>query len=482
MSDETNMAGDTRTIAVIVGAGASLAAGAPGTGELLDTVLATMPVERIFEDLQGNKTADAVPLANLFREHLLKNGDGEAHFEIVMACLEEMISYGMPGHLLQSFTSPRPQFETVLDVGMLQEAYTGAIHALIRMFLARTPKTAQQSNAATSLASFVQRLSSNARIVLSTLNYDSLLDDALPWFDGFAPVQEWDFSEFHPLLWLEHAKDQHLLMHLHGSLRYGFRPFMSGYRGAPFSEPVRYSSSQVAAESVFRSRTSSPSADGLLLPATPIIAGGHKSPKLMHNVRPYAYYNATSLEEIANADALLIIGYGFRDEHVNAWVDEYMRVHPNGPLVLITKRTGRDVAQSSPVERFLMKLSRGGTAYDHIYESVLGGQPSAATHGRFGSAYVATAGVPLGDDVQDSIVSYLANPRRGEQFTDRPEIDMYVGRRAQVLRRDGSTLVGRIKEVGGPRIAVVGKTRAQHIRYEDVIKIEPAPSDLPDTD
>lgn len=482
MSDETDTVGDRRTIAVIVGAGASLAAGAPGTGELLDTVLASLPVERIFQDLQGNKTRDAVPLANLFREHLLKNGDGEANFEIVMACLEEMISYGMPGRLLQSFMSPRSEFETVLDVGMLQEAYTGAIHALIRAFLARTPRTTRQSKAATSLANFVQRLSGNARIVLSTLNYDTLLDDALPYFDGFAPVPGWNFFEFHPLLWLHHAKDHHILMHVHGSLRYGFRPFMAGYNGAPFSEPVRYSSSNDAADSVFRSRTASPSADGLLLPATPIIAGGHKSPKLMHNVRPYAYYNAASLEEIANADALVIIGYGFRDEHVNAWIDEYMRVHPYGPLVLIAKRTGRHVAQSTPVERFLMKLSRGRIAYDHIYESVPGGQPSTATHGRFGAAYVATAGVPLDDDVQDSIVSYLANTERGEQLTDQNEIDSYVGRRAQVLRRDGSTLVGTIREVGGPRIAVVGKTRARQIRYEDVIKIEPAPRDLPDTD
>jgi len=207
-----------------------------------------------------------------------------------------------------------------------------------------------------SLTHLVRTLAGDARVVLSTLNYDTLLDGALPWFDGFVSVLGSNFAEFEPLLWLEQRRNHHLLMHLHGSMRFGFRPFMALTGATPFSEPVRYASSELAVDSVLRSSTESSSADGLLLPATPIIPGAHKSPKLLRNVRPYAYYNATALHEIANTEALLMIGYGFRDEHVNAWIDEYMRIHADGPVALITKRRGAVVGRSTAVELFLMKL------------------------------------------------------------------------------------------------------------------------------
>lgn len=170
--------GETRTIAVIVGAGASIASGAPSTDELLETVLASFPAERVFEDLRGNRTVERVPLAGLLREYLAQFGNGEVNFEVVMACLEEMMSYGMPGRAVQSFTQARSEFETVLDAGVLQAAYSGAIRALLRAFLSNVPRTNGQIVAAQSLTRFIQLLSNNARIVLSTLNYDPLLDNA----------------------------------------------------------------------------------------------------------------------------------------------------------------------------------------------------------------------------------------------------------------------------------------------------------------
>jgi hypothetical protein len=409
-------------------------------------------------------------------------GEGEADFELVMACVEEMISYGMPGRVLQTFTQPRSSFEAVMQPGMLQAAYESAIRALVKTFLSRVPRTPQQAEAALSMAHLVQTLAGEARVVVLSLNYDALLDDALPWFDGFASVPGSNFAEFEPLLWLEQRRNNHLLMHLHGSVRFGFRPFMALSGATPFSEPVRYTSSEVAVDSVLRSSTGSPIADGLPLPATPIIAGGHKSPKLLHNVRPYAYYNATALHEIANADALLIIGYGFRDEHVNAWIDEYMRIHPDGPLAFITKRTGADIGRSTAVERFLMKLPKGALAYNWIYEPVNGGQQPAATHGRFGSAYVATGGVPLDSDAERQLLSYLCDARGGAPATTSSEWSAYFGRRARVLRKDGSMLVGRIQDVGGGRIGVAGKKFARQIRCADLVKIEPVSDDVADTD
>lgn len=471
-----------RTIALIVGAGASIPAGAPSTRELLDTVLSAFPTEFVTIDVNRNETRRPVPLAALLQERIQEMGEGEADFELVMACLEEMISYNMPGRVLPTFTQPRASFEAVLVPGMLQAAYESAIRAIVMTFHSRVRRTLEGVQAALSLTHLVRALAGEARIVLSTLNYDTLLDDALFWFDGFTSVPGWGFAEFEPLLWLEQEKNHHLLMHLHGSMRFGFRPAVAWARATPFSEPVQYPSIDLAADSVFRSSTGSPSADGLLLPATPIIAGGHKSPKLLHNVRPYAYYNATALREIANADALLIIGYGFRDEHVNVWIDEYMRVHPDRPVAVITRRTGIDVGTSTAVERFLVKLSRGLPAYDQIFEPVNGGAQSVATHGRFGSAYVATAGIPLESDAASQILAYLRNETGDGPATAGTELSAYFGRRARVLRKDASTLVGTVQDVGGDRIGVAGRRRARQIRCADVISIQPVSDDVPDTD
>ncbi len=480
---QVSAAARSRTIALIVGAGASIPCGAPSTKELLDIALNSFPSEWVTIDAKRNETRRAVPLAALIRQHIVTTDRGEADFELVMACIEEMISYDMPGRILRTFTQPRASFEPVLHPGMLQAAYESAIRSFVTTFLFRVKQSPQHAQAAASLTRLVQALAADARVVLSTLNYDTILDDALLWADGFTQVLGWDFSEFQPRLWLERRSDQHLLMHLHGSMRFGFRPAMALYGATPSSEPVRYSLNASAAESVLRSSSSSPAADGLLLPATPIIVGGHKSPKLIHNVRPYAYYNATALEEISKADALLIIGYGFRDEHVNAWIDEYLRLRPGGPLAFITKRTGADVRKANAVERFLMRLCGGLPAYDEIYETVDGGHQSTATNGRFGSSYVVTSGVPLDHDTERGVLAYLLNEEPIVMpFAQATEYAAYFGRRARVLRRDGSTLVGKIRDPGGARVSVGGKKCARSIRYADIIKIEPVPDDIADTD
>jgi hypothetical protein len=396
-------------IVIIAGAGASIAAGAPGTAELLDAVLSSFPDQRLIKDINGVETIENAPMSSLLRRSISQLGNGEADFEIVMACVEQMIAYGMPGNVGQLFMEPREAFVPVLHTGMLQSAYATAVRSLITTFLLRPAQNQQQTYARESLVMFIKRLAARHRIVLATLNYDVLLDDALQWADGFTPVAGWDFAQFDPLLWRTQLPDSPLLMHLHGSLRFGFRPITALFGDASFSEPVRYALPETAANSVFGTSVGPPSADGVLLPATPIVVGGHKSPKLMHNVRPYAYYNATMIDVIAAADALVIIGYSFRDEHVNAWISEYLRLHPNGPLVLITKRTGRDVAESTAVERFLMKMSKGGIEYDQIYEPIEGGLPSSVTHGRLGSMYLVAGGTPMDDAVQECVITYLLN-------------------------------------------------------------------------
>jgi len=392
-----------------VGAGASLAAGAPSTSALLDTVLDSLPTERV--TIVGNQsTTQPLPLAANVRQALATGFGPEVDFELVMASLEELLSYGLGnGTVIRSFTEPRATFAPLLDTPMLFSAYSSAVKALIDVFLKKIPISQEQIAAHQALCSLFGRLTGRSRLVVATLNYDTLLDDASTWFNGFVGPPEL-YREFDPLAWRArvNARDCHLMIHLHGSLRFGLRPTTALSGNAPFNEPVLYPTESLAAQTIGRG-VSNPTVDGHLLPATPIIVGGHKSPKLMHNPRPYAYYNATALDEIVTSDRLLIIGYGFRDQHVNAWIDEHLRLHPGGRIGIVTRRTGRDIGENTAVERFLMKLGQGDANRDYIYEPVGGAAQPLAIHGNIGRAYLVATGVPMAQDVETALLAYLLN-------------------------------------------------------------------------
>lgn len=182
---------------------------------------------------------------------------------------------------------------------------------------------------------------------------------------------------------------------------------MDMQRHTPYGEPVQYATAQAAFDSTRGTSVGWPSTDGSLLHATPIISGGHKSPKIMENTRPYAYYSSATLQEIARANSLLTVGYGFRDAHVNAWIDEYVRLNPNGKLAIITRRTGRDVHANTAVERFILKLTGGHRDLNWIYEPVEGGSPSTGAHGLVGGIYLVANGVPLTVDAEEAVFAYL---------------------------------------------------------------------------
>ncbi len=190
-------------------------------------------------------------------------------------------------------------------------------------------------------------------------------------------------------------------------LRARFRKVVPALRVAGGSA-VRYATQELAARSL--TMPPPPSADDQLLSGSPIVAGGRKSPKLMLNPRPYAYYNSTALEVIATAHAVLIIGYGFGGAHVNAWIAEYLRTQGRKRLAIVAYRTGRDMAQNvTPTEVFLRKVARGG--FDDIYIPVEGGRQPRALHGPVGEAYFVAGGVPLAADVEEAVVRYLLRDR-----------------------------------------------------------------------
>jgi hypothetical protein len=62
------------------------------------------------------------------------------------------------------------------------------------------------------------------------------------------------------------------------------------------------------------------------------------------------------MELLPRADRLLVLGYGWRDSHVNTWVREYADLHRDRKTAIVTRRTGTDVGETTPEVDALIHL------------------------------------------------------------------------------------------------------------------------------
>jgi len=61
------------------------------------------------------------------------------------------------------------------------------------------------------------------------------------------------------------------------------------------------------------------------------------------------------------------------------------------------------------------------------------------------------------------------------------EIDRLAGQRARITRADGSIVVGRVEPDSVTYFSLHGDDITRLLRYQDVVGIEPAEDDTPDT-
>jgi hypothetical protein len=132
-----------------------------------------------------------------------------------------------------------------------------------------------------------------------TLNYDDVVDGARDsWFDGFTrPVEQspggrvWSANGFDARYfnnWREASEP--LLVHLHGSVRFGY---LRGEFGTG-----KYSDSQSALESVEGTRAGDLYSAGQIVSASPIISGLSKPAKLVNNPEPFGYYYRAFIDSL----------------------------------------------------------------------------------------------------------------------------------------------------------------------------------------
>ena len=362
------------TLVVVVGAGASIKAGISSTEELTTLakrVLPTIavpgvpytltvessvkPAERHF--FQNNRYPS---LSDILDQGLRADYGEHYDFERILHALEELETfvdarYNPEGWqspatpVLGSFAELMRRFDCLSDETVLRTArfdVLKAIHRRVGCDCEDLAKAHSAQNAREQLTRIFESLAQHYRLVVIDFNYDDLLDrmEKLGWHDGFSQYVPDKFCYlFDPADWASHVEDgeTHLLMHLHGSVRYGYRPSTT-LRDATtrFAEPAWYERTDGAQESVAGRTVSGTTVDGDSADAAFIVSGYRKAGKMAYNARPYGYYYGTIMNVVPRARRLLMLGYGWRDTHVNTWLNEYVACQPERRTAVVTKRLG----------------------------------------------------------------------------------------------------------------------------------------------
>lgn len=290
----------------------------------------------------------------------------EVDFELILHALDELqLLADVPRYsdaldafrpVLATFVEMQSLYAFLCDPSLLRQARHRVIGEIYRLINNSTFRCGGPHRAAERLSHFLKMLATEFRLAVFTLNYDEVVDNALPdWFDGFQtatprlsarPFQIFDAREF-----LRKAKSsEHLLVHLHGSVRFGIS---LKHRG-----PVKFESSDDALKSITYTSGGDSTIGGRLISSSPLVSGLDKAAKLIYRSSPFGYYYKAFVDALLESPLLLIIGG--RDEHVNTWLNEFRDHHSgNRRIVCVGKFSGPDVWKHTPEQKYASLLAGG---------------------------------------------------------------------------------------------------------------------------
>lgn len=172
--------------------------------------------------------------------------------------------------------------------------------------------------------SFWNKLHRDYSLGIYNLNYDNLILQALPEIEtGFSKPS----GLFNPRA-LMHAISWNFCYHIHGSVHFDMRNSNSMHR-IYWQHDLN---TQFAQNSI--GRNAQATQEGYDFPTSVIVAGYEK----LHQIRrePFrSYYNCLE-RAIFEADAILLVGYGMADEHINGIFEEYFEKNPRKPVLIAT--------------------------------------------------------------------------------------------------------------------------------------------------
>jgi len=252
---------------------------------------------------------------------------------------------------------------------------------------------------------FVAELATQFQLAIFTLNYDDVVDSSLEaWFDGFSGAkvasssgEYWEAASFDARAfegWRNSIEP--LLVHLHGSVRFG--PSRQGLG------LVKYRNAKEAARAITAISGSDKTEGGQIVSADPIISGLNKAARLTLNPAPYGYYYRALIDALLMNERLLVIGYGARDEHVNTWLGEFALQHGEQRRVAwIGKLDGKMVGERTPEKDWIRTLS-GNKFHDALHYARDDGPNQLID---CGALRLGVSGFPVTPEVQSEIISFF---------------------------------------------------------------------------
>lgn len=310
------MATNKPPLLVLLGAGATVP-GIPGVASITEDLLAWRAFLSPAEDgsiiPKGNcEDENRLPFFRYLHDQLPRHEAGY-NFEQLIGCCEAL-SHALDDHIeaetgwdgsayLRSPYAPFMQSKGKLNSG--SELWRA--HEEARYFvLDRVSRACDHTSGNTPLAKGLSQLADLFTLKVASLNYDDIpLQTNIPFQDGYKRY----FDGFVPSS-LYSEPSRHVLLHLHGSVRFG--PDVRGQAIIP-----RYESRDEARSNweVGRAEFGS-TPDGYTRYSLPMITGFRKPEAIIWE--PYGTYQAAFRYFASTIRTWLVIGYGGGDSHVNA--------------------------------------------------------------------------------------------------------------------------------------------------------------------
>ena len=328
---------------MLLGAGFSAPFGMPLVVEL-NQIAEAIPTPEV--PTAVGSEGSRVSAARLLHRALRSEYGAQINFELALHAIESLLSYSAADtfddrladvhQVMRAFTDPSPRWTTLVHYDVLKRLRESMLTEIVRLFNARERKAWTALTPTSSIANrssqFIDALSQAFSLRCFTLNYDTLIDRHLNWNDGFPNENGAAFSRsrFNKKL----SVSEPFLFHLHGSTQFGFTE--TGAIG-------KFRDSADALASYEQARSFKPNQAGELNDAGPIISGLRKLDKL--NSTPYGYYYSAFINSIIAEPRLLVIGYGFKDAHLNYWLGQHRAIHRSERRVVLIRKS-RDLARA----------------------------------------------------------------------------------------------------------------------------------------
>lgn len=408
-------------LVIVVGAGASIPCGIPGTADLTNFAFDSLPTAVV--PAVGQITKDGLSLGGYGETHVdlqnvvnraLNDVFEDVNFELLLNALEELEAFAFfPGKaaatgrpVMTAFADVPCRFGPLSDRQMMHNARRAVIEAIHRQIGEKCapPSNADERQARADQERFILACADHFRLVVIDLNYDDLFDRIpLDWEDGFKKKEpENPYAIFDPNAWETALADpeRNILIHLHGSVRFGHTDEKD--TSEDFHQPGKYDDPNAAALTFLGRSKSENIVDAIVVSAFPIISGRGKAAKLAYNTRPFSYYFATLAQVLIRISRLMVIGYGGADAHVQSWIREHARRHRQRTAAALVLRPGAEAGEYSPLYYLLNDLKGGDPS---MFDLASSGRGQALWES--GSLLFAPDGVPTAFAHEAAILAHL---------------------------------------------------------------------------